>query len=57
MAHEADTSWDVNYFQKLDEDHLADLGYKQQLMRNLGLVHSFGITFSALVSKTIIYIY
>jgi amino acid permease len=43
------SDWDPNYFQK-DEERLQQLGYKQQLIRNLRPLHSFGIAFAGIVS-------
>ncbi|RDW59428.1 amino acid transporter-9 [Coleophoma cylindrospora] len=42
------STWDPNAFQKDDEAKLEDLGYKQQLLRNLDLLQSFGITYSVI---------
>jgi hypothetical protein len=33
-----------------DEDRLAQFGYKQELKRDWGLAHNFGISFSIIVS-------
>lgn len=33
-----------------DEGVLADFGYKQELRRDWGLMHNFGISFSIIVS-------
>ena len=38
----------------LDEDRLAELGYKQELNRNWGLLHNFGISFSIIVSGLVV---
>jgi hypothetical protein len=32
-----------------DEDVLAEFGYKQELKRDWGLMHNFGISFSIIV--------
>lgn len=32
-----------------DEDRLADFGYKQELRRDWGLLHNFGVSFSIIV--------
>ena len=32
-----------------DEDELAEFGYKQELRRDWGLMHNFGISFSIIV--------
>jgi hypothetical protein len=42
--------WDPDYFQKKDEEKLEELGYKQQLLRNLTPLHNIGISFSIVVS-------
>lgn len=34
-----------------DEDRLAQFGYKQELKRDWGLAHNFGVSFSIIVSK------
>lgn len=36
-----------------DEDRLAQFGYKQELKRDWGLAHNFGISFSIIVSSSI----
>jgi len=33
-----------------DEQELAEFGYKQELRRDWGLMHNFGISFSIIVS-------
>jgi hypothetical protein len=33
-----------------DEEELAEFGYKQELKRDWGLMHNFGISFSIIVS-------
>jgi hypothetical protein len=33
-----------------DVDRLAEFGYKQELRRDWGLMHNFGISFSIIVS-------
>jgi len=33
-----------------DADELAEFGYKQELKRDWGLTHNFGISFSIIVS-------
>jgi hypothetical protein len=45
------SGWDPNYFLK-DEETLKELGYRQQLIRNLGPLENFGISFSIIVSGT-----
>ena len=35
---------------ELDEDRLAQFGYKQELNRDWGLAHNFGVSFSIIVS-------
>jgi hypothetical protein len=37
-----------------DEDELANFGYKQELKRDWGLMHNFGISFSIIVSLRIL---
>ena len=37
-----------------DEDRLAQFGYKQELKRDWGLAHNFGVSFSIIVSAGII---
>ncbi|RDW89515.1 hypothetical protein BP6252_01547 [Coleophoma cylindrospora] len=39
--------WDPKYFLK-DEEKLKELGYKQQLLRNLTPLHSFGVSFGVM---------
>jgi hypothetical protein len=34
----------------MDEEELAHFGYKQELKRDWGLMHNFGISFSIIVS-------
>ena len=34
-----------------DEGTLAEQGYKQELDRNWGLLHNFGVSFSIIVSQ------
>jgi hypothetical protein len=34
-----------------DEDRLAQFGYKQELRRDWGLAHNFGVSFSIIVSN------
>lgn len=34
-----------------DEDRLAQFGYKQELKRDWGLAHNFGVSFSIIVSR------
>jgi hypothetical protein len=34
---------------EVDEDVLAEFGYKQELKRDWGLMHNFGISFSIIV--------
>lgn len=36
-----------------DENELAEFGYKQELKRDWGLMHNFGISFSIIVSSTL----
>lgn len=38
-----------------DEEELAEFGYKQELRRDWGLMHNFGISFSIIVSFPIQY--
>jgi hypothetical protein len=38
-----------------DEDLLAEFGYKQELKRDWGLMHNFGISFSIIVSLHILH--
>ena len=33
-----------------DEGRLAELGYKQELRRDWGMLHNFGVSFSIIVS-------
>lgn len=35
----------------MDEEELAHFGYKQELRRDWGLLHNFGISFSIIVSS------
>lgn len=35
---------------ELDESRLAQFGYKQELNRDWGLAHNFGVSFSIIVS-------
>ncbi len=37
-----------------DEDRLAQFGYKQELRRDWGLAHNFGVSFSIIVSQTLL---
>jgi hypothetical protein len=37
-------------FDERDETELAHFGYKQELKRDWGLMHNFGISFSIIVS-------
>lgn len=34
---------------QLDEDRLAELGYKQELRRDWSMLHNFGVSFSIIV--------
>ena len=36
-----------------DEGRLAELGYTQELRRELGLLHNFGASFSIIVGRVI----
>lgn len=36
-----------------DEEELANFGYKQELKRDWGLMHNFGISFSIIVGPTL----
>ncbi|RDW58392.1 amino acid transporter-1 [Coleophoma crateriformis] len=47
------SNWDPKYFEK-DEEKLKELGYKQQLLRNLSPLHSFGISFAVISVQGII---
>ncbi|RDW56471.1 amino acid transporter-2 [Coleophoma cylindrospora] len=47
------SDWDPKYFER-DEEKLKELGYKQQLLRNLTPLHSFGISFAAISVQGII---
>jgi hypothetical protein len=38
--------------EQMDEEELANFGYKQELRRDWGLLHNFGISFSIIVSST-----
>jgi len=38
-----------------DEDRLAQFGYKQELKRDWGLAHNFGVSFSIIVSVPYLY--
>lgn len=37
----------------LDEDRLAELGYKQELRRDWSMLHNFGVSFSIIVCRAI----
>lgn len=37
----------------LDEDRLAELGYKQELRRDWSMLHNFGVSFSIIVGSAI----
>jgi hypothetical protein len=37
-----------------DEDRLAQFGYKQELKRDWGLAHNFGVSFSIIVSDELL---
>lgn len=39
-----------NGIDELDESRLAQFGYKQELNRDWGLAHNFGVSFSIIVS-------
>lgn len=36
-----------------DEEELANFGYKQELKRDWGLMHNFGISFSIIVCSSL----
>jgi hypothetical protein len=38
-----------------DESRLAQFGYKQELKRDWGLAHNFGVSFSIIVSSLLFY--
>lgn len=38
-----------NAVDEQDEDRLASFGYKQELRRDWGLLHNFGVSFSIIV--------
>ena len=40
-----------------DEGRLAELGYKQELRRDWGMLHNFGVSFSIIVSTFLIITY
>ena len=40
----------TNTAEELDESRLAQFGYKQELRRDWGLSHNFGVSFSIIVS-------
>ena len=61
MAKEdkAEPAPDVEHLQRrastaeeADEEILAEFGYKQELRRDWGLMHNFGISFSIIVCST-----
>jgi len=37
-----------------DEEELAEFGYKQELNRDWGLMHNFGISFSIIVCPSVL---
>jgi hypothetical protein len=39
----------TNTVAEQDEDRLASFGYKQELRRDWGLAHNFGVSFSIIV--------
>ena len=39
----------------MDEEELAHFGYKQELKRDWGLLHNFGVSFSIIVSCALFY--
>lgn len=45
-----DSSWDPDFFKRVEDDKLAKMGYKQQMERNWNLIQSCGISLSAMVS-------
>ncbi|MCJ1480515.1 hypothetical protein MMC06_000670 [Schaereria dolodes] len=49
ISHDADPPR-MSLERERDEDRLAELGYKQELRRDWGLMHNFGISFSIIVS-------
>jgi hypothetical protein len=40
----------ISSIDQQDEENLAQFGYKQELKRDWGLMHNFGISFSIIVS-------
>jgi hypothetical protein len=46
---------DVHEIELEDEHRLADLGYKQELAREWSVVHNFGVSFSIIVSRFLLY--
>lgn len=42
----------ISNIEAQDEEALAQLGYKQELRRDWGLMHNFGISFSIIVNLT-----
>lgn len=46
----ADTGEPVQNLDERDAHQLEDFGYKQELRRDWGLLHNFGISFSIIVS-------
>lgn len=40
-----------NSDEERDESRLAQFGYKQELRRDWGLAHNFGVSFSIIVSQ------
>lgn len=40
-----------NSDEERDENRLAQFGYKQELKRDWGLAHNFGVSFSIIVSR------
>ena len=41
-----------NSDEERDENRLAQFGYKQELKRDWGLAHNFGVSFSIIVSAS-----
>jgi hypothetical protein len=42
----------ISSIDQQDEDALAQFGYKQELKRDWGLMHNFGISFSIIVRSS-----
>ena len=51
MDTEAGNPTNLPTTKEQDEDRLAELGYKQELMRNWSLLHNFGVSFSIIVGR------